>query len=939
MRFFRLFSAGVFFLLLGLSSLTACGHDQRQRQTSEVLQLALVVEHPGAALMAVHGSSDDDVWIVGADDGNGPLVLHYDGHDWARHHTGATGDLWWVQALPSGVVYFAGAENLLLRYQDGAFERLAAPGLARHLIFGLWAASEDELYAVGAIAGRNGFIWHYEDNQFSELAIPRELAGEGGDVPPLFKVAGYGDDVWIVGAAGAVLRGNADDGFSVLAGAGEERLFTVSVSADAALLVGGGNHGTAWVADRSQSRPTFVELAPAEAPLLQGAALSGDRLWATGRGGALYAGSLGGKLSAVGRSPSEVASLHAVWQSESGSVWTVGGQVLRPQLDQGKGFTTADVPTWFFEPEPPSAAVSCPSAEIDPAPDASIARRWNEQILGAIRRDLPRPTVHARNLYHLSLAMWDTWASFEEQQRGLLVKEKWQQPTTESEREGAIAHAAYQVLRHRYAEAVGGETSEACFGALMSKLGHAADGSVEPDREVLAWGDSIGARVVEAFAQDGANEAADYADPDEFRPANPPLVVDDPGTFVSEPSRFQQLLLAEAVTQNGISEGSGVRDYVGAHWGGVIPFALQREDASTTYFEGADPPLELDERLVSEVVDVLKRTSELDIDDGTLIDISPASRGNNSLGQDDGEGHAINPVTSQAYPRQLVLRGDFTRVLAEFWADGPHSETPPGHWNTLANWVAGHPDSPRRLFGKGAQLDPLAWDVHMYLTLNGALHDAAIAAWELKRAFQSARPITLVRYLAGLGQRTDPDLPSYHPDGIPLVENLIEVITDETTASDGRHAGLERYVGEIAVRSWRGEPGDRRRQLGGVGWIRAADWIPYQRRTFVTPAFPGYVSGHSTFSRAAAEVLTAMTGDAFFPGGWGSYRVEPGYLVFEYGPSAAFELSWATYFDAADQAGQSRLYGGIHVFSDDSDGRKIGAKVGQQAVEFARQLF
>ena len=96
-------------------------------------------------------------------------------------------------------------------------------------------------------------------------------------------------------------------------------------------------------------------------------------------------------------------------------------------------------------------------------------------------------------------------------------------------------------------------------------------------------------------------------------------------------------------------------------------------------------------------------------------------------------------------------------------------------------------------------------------------------------------------------------------------------------------------------------------------WILAANWIPYQLPTFVTPAFPGYVSGHSTFSRAAAEVLTAITGSEYFPGGLSGYTIPAGSLKFEQGPTTDIRLQWATYYDAADQAGQSRLWGGIHV--------------------------
>ena len=70
-----------------------------------------------------------------------------------------------------------------------------------------------------------------------------------------------------------------------------------------------------------------------------------------------------------------------------------------------------------------------------------------------------------------------------------------------------------------------------------------------------------------------------------------------------------------------------------------------------------------------------------------------------------------------------------------------------------------------------------------------------------------------------------------------------------------------------------------------MGWIRAVDWVPYQRPTFVTPAFAGYVSGHSTFSRAAAEVLTAFTGSQYFPGGLASWTIQAGTLKLENGPT------------------------------------------------------
>ena len=276
----------------------------------------------------------------------------------------------------------------------------------------------------------------------------------------------------------------------------------------------------------------------------------------------------------------------------------------------------------------------------------------------------------------------------------------------------------------------------------------------------------------------------------------------------------------------------------------------------------------------------------------------------------------MNPVTGAPYAPQVVPRGDFARVMAEFWADGPKSETPPGHWFVIANGVADNPATTRQLFGAGDPLDPLAWDVHVYLALSGAVHDAAIAAWEQKRLYTALRPISTVRYLAQLGQSTEADAPDYDPHGLPLIPGVIELITAESAAPGQRHAHLASFVGQLAVKSWRGEPGDRASEVGGVGWIRAIDWIPYQRRTFVTPAFPGFISGHSTFSRAAAEVLAALTGSPYFPGGLGEFVAPAGtYLVFEDGPSADVRLQWATYFDASDQAGQSRIYGGIHLLA------------------------
>lgn len=279
------------------------------------------------------------------------------------------------------------------------------------------------------------------------------------------------------------------------------------------------------------------------------------------------------------------------------------------------------------------------------------------------------------------------------------------------------------------------------------------------------------------------------------------------------------------------------------------------------------------------------------------------------------------------------------RIWSEFWADGPNSETPPGHWNTILNGVSDHPNLIKRIGGVGPVVSDLEWDAKAYFALNGAVHDSAIVAWDNKVAYDYVRPISMVHYMGGLGQSSDANLPSYHTDGLPLEPGLIELIGSETTATGQRHENLAGHEGEIAIMAWQGHP-DNADGIGGVGWILAEDWLPYQAKNFVTPPFAGFISGHSTFSRASAEVLAAITGDEYFPGGIGEFAFDAGaYLKFEDGPSQNITLQWATYFDASDEAGLSRLYGGIHVQADDFRGRIVGSEIGVDAYALASQYF
>src|SRR5262245_29976987 len=601
------------------------------------------------------------------------------------------------------------------------------------------------------------------------------------------------------------------------------------------------------------------------------------------------------------------------------------------------------------------------------AASPSVARLWDEAILSAIRIDLPRPPVHARNLWHMSIAMYDAWSVYDAKAKGYLTTEKVSGLSHDEivkARNEAISFAAYGVLKNRYALSTNVSTSLAAFDTLMKNLGYDITMTATVGNTPAAVGNRVAAAVIAFGDSDGSNQAGNYADPT-YTPVNASLIVKFPGNTMTDPNHWQPLTLDVTFTQNGIPVPNNTQKFVGPQWGNVTPFALTQKNPNNSYIDPGPPPLlgdTTDAQFKTEMMEVVQKSGVLSPDLGAVLNISPGAYGNNSLGANDGVGHAVNPVTGQSYASQVVKLGDFARVLAEFWADGPSSETPPGHWNVIANQVSDHPLETHQFQGTGPSLDRLEWDVKLYFALNGAVHDAAINCWGLKRIYDSVRPISAIRFMATQGQSTDPNGVSFNPQGLPLVDGLSELITDATWPN-GKHAGIQcctnqngdpspcvdsqgnpgvqvSCVGEVAVQTWPGQPADKVNQWSGVRWIRAKEWVPYQLNTFVTPAFPGYNSGHSTFSRAAAEVLAAFTGSEFFPGGLGEFVApKDSFLKFERGPSEDVHLQWATYFDASDQAGQSRIYGGIHIPSDDFSARRAGSKIGQDAFSKAKAFY
>lgn len=616
------------------------------------------------------------------------------------------------------------------------------------------------------------------------------------------------------------------------------------------------------------------------------------------------------------------------------------------------------------------------------AQSPSVARQWNEAQLFAIRNDFARPPVHARNLWHVSMAMYDAWAIYDDISETYLLGNtvgsfsspfaEFPQPANlEEARNEAISYAAYRVLKHRFQFSPGSIVISNHLDSVMNALGY-DPGFVSTDYasgNPAALGNYIAGEVLAFGLQDGSNELAEYTN-QFYLPVNEALDMTQPGNpNMTDPNRWQPLQLPLFIDQAG-NPFTEAPPFQSPEWGYVTPFALTDDDLDVytrdgnqwpVYLDPGPPPLidtlgprENDElyRLGFSMVSVWQ--SHLDPSDGVLWDISPASIGNlgdlptdmweihamyNYFdGGDNSPGHAINPITGAPYEPQIVPRADYTRILAEYWADGPDSETPPGHWYSILNYVSDQPDFSPQWMGQGEVLDALEWDVKAYFTLGAGVHDAAIAAWSVKGWFDYVRPVAAIRFMADRGQNTDVNLPSYNPGGIPLMDGYIELV-----GADDPLAGTNNeHVGKIKLYTWRGPDfiEDPETDIAGVGWILAENWWPYQMPTFVTPPFAGYVSGHSTFSRAAAEVLTAITGDPYFPGGMGEFpAIQNEFLEFENGPSVNMTLQWATYRDAADQCSLSRIWGGIHPPADDVPGRIMGLKAGQKAFNKARTYF
>lgn len=246
-------------------------------------------------------------------------------------------------------------------------------------------------------------------------------------------------------------------------------------------------------------------------------------------------------------------------------------------------------------------------------------------------------------------------------------------------------------------------------------------------------------------------------------------------------------------------------------------------------------------------------------------------------------GTIINPEFI-AQTENIVNAGanltDEQKLIAEFWEDGNGTSYPPGTWMTFGQFVSERDNN------------TLDEDVKLFFNLGNAVFDAGIATWESKVFYDYARPVRTVRELGKQG--------------------LIGEFNSE--------------LGGFAINAW-GGPAE------GTQTILATDFVTYQAPSGdPSPPFAEYVSGHSTFSAAGAEILKRFTGSDNFDT---SITFEVGESIFEpdVTPQVPVTLEWETFSEASDEAGLSRIYGGIHFEDGDLNGRILGREVAKNVWE------
>jgi hypothetical protein len=494
--------------------------------------------------------------------------------------------------------------------------------------------------------------------------------------------------------------------------------------------------------------------------------------------------------------------------------------------------------------------------------DPTVVVHWNEATLEEIRRAVPRvmgPPMAARALAITHTCMYDAWAAYDRTAVGTRLGEALRRPARERTRANkavAISVAAHRCLGNLFAQPnvfPGVPSVAASVAAVHARLDAALTTALDTyvsygdDEELAAAvtvGEAAAQAVIEFRARDGANQYADepgtpagvstaYGDYTGYHPINPLMAFCQPTMTVDQCYGSRPMVIIDpSVWQPLVGPTGATQTFIGSHFELVVPFALRSAHQFDHLRRADTPDVQKNPRQYREnVEEVLRYSASLD---------------------------------------------DDRKLIVEYWADGPASELPPGHWGLFAQFVS---QRDRHTVDE---------DVKMFFAMHNASFDAGIVAWHFKRLYDGVRPITAVRYL----------------------------------------------MQGTLVRAW-GGPGQ------GIKDIPGETWSPYNPGSNLTPAFPGYISGHSTFSAASAEVLRQFTGRDRFdfstvvPKGFGRAEDPVTHPI----PPVDTVVSYRTFSEAAEAAALSRILGGIHFMDDNTTGLLLGRLIGRQAWEKALTYF
>jgi hypothetical protein len=434
----------------------------------------------------------------------------------------------------------------------------------------------------------------------------------------------------------------------------------------------------------------------------------------------------------------------------------------------------------------------------------------------------------ARALAIVHTCIFDAWTAYDKRAVGTQFGGELRRPKRErtlANKNEAISFAAYRALVDLFAL-----DKASVFEPLMASLGYDPKNLTINTNTPAGIGNVACAAVLAFRHADGSNQLGDlhpgaYSDWTGYVSVNPASTVPVNPALVLDPNHWQRLIYDDGATVP--APHIVTQSFVGAQWYRVVPFAMTSPEQFRPFVAQFGPALYGSEAYLQQSRDLITISANLT---------------------------------------------DEQKMIAEYWANGPRTELPPGHWDLFGEFVS------RR------DHHTVDDDAKMFFALTNAIFDGGIAAWDAKRAFDSVRPIQAIPYL---------------------------------------------FQGQ-QITAWR--------PFHGTQTFDGAHWIPYQTSTFPTPPFPEYISGHSTFSAAGAQILKLFThsdkfGDSVTFAS-GSSNTEPGLT-----PKQPVTLSWATFTDAANEAGISRRYGGIHFELADLVGRATGRLVAKQAWKKALTYF